>query len=159
VALNCIKKCPAKNSSSPVSMQPQIMTTYNSCTVSERNWVRIKTVNSAFWRRHNVPLSRPYRCQNFDHSWPQNWTHRQGWGQFDCRQNLTRNRRLATEPFRPKVLPTDSIKTNPSTKFWGKLGIIKYRRFTIFDSSSWGGLGIYYRVRIQFGQALSGINL
>ena len=74
-ALNCIKKWPAENTSSLVSMQPQKMTAYDNCTIPERNKVKIETVNSAFWRRHNMPLSSLYRCQKFDHhSSPRNWT-------------------------------------------------------------------------------------
>ena len=72
-ALNCIKKWPADNTSSLVSMQPQKMTAYDNCTIPERNQVRIEAVITAFWCPHNAPLCSPSRQQKSDlHSSPRN---------------------------------------------------------------------------------------
>jgi len=44
-----------------------------SCTIPERNQVRVETVNSAFRGRHDVPLCSPSRHQKSDpHSSPRN---------------------------------------------------------------------------------------
>jgi hypothetical protein len=64
-ASNCLKKTPTKNPSSEVSMQPQNSAEHN-CTNSQRNQVRIKTVNCAFIHRHSVPLFSPSRHQKSD---------------------------------------------------------------------------------------------
>ena len=52
-----------------------------------------------------------------------------------------------------------TLGVNPNKNFTVGSRSLRDHTFKIFDFNLWGGLGNYFRVRIQFGQALSKINI